>query len=709
MSGKKEAAPVSSLTDLLQQVLKNPQLANTLPVTKLEQMIIYANQHYEMGTPVIPDSLYDYLRYTVLPERAPKSPILQEDLGGQVGLEVTKDRVRLPYWMGSMSKIKPGTGELEKWKAKYQGPYFISGKLDGISALLVVTDKDARLYSRGNGVIGTDLTPMLEPLGLMPSIHKIQHKLTRSTLAVRGELVMKKATFQDKYSQDYANARNLVAGTMNAKHPNAEVVSDIDLVLYEMIEPNEKVSVQFRILNQFGLHTPLHTLKADISDEILSQVLLQFRERSPYEIDGIVVVDDQKHPRNQSGNPKYAFAFKMILAEQHAETTVLQVEWNASKDGVLKPRIKVEPVRLSGATIRYVTGFNGKFIQDNRIGPGAVIKVIRSGDVIPHIMGVVHPAAQPQMPDEDYSWSPTGVEVILAHKSDDPAVRLQQIVNFFHKVDAKNVSKGILSKLFAEGADTIPKILDLSVADLESKEGIKHTLAEKIYHSMHQAVRGADLLTLMVASNRLGRGLGGKKLKLLLVKYPDILHTHPEEDDEWVKEIITINGFSDKTAQLFVDHFPFFMEFLQTLAPYIDPAILLPQAAAPVSLPPPSPPKSPKAAKAGESASARKKTAKKATGVAAAAVAPQTSGAARAGKMAGHTVVMTQYRDKGLQDWIQKEGGEVDDNISRKTTIVIAKDLSKKTGKLAKAFEKQQQGQHIAIMTPQQFQDSFQS
>ena len=75
----------------------------------------------------------------------------------------------------------------------------------------------------------------------------------------------------------------------------------------------------------------------------------------------------------------------MVLSDQSAEAKVLDVLWSASKDGFLKPRVKIEEVNIGGAKINYATGFNAKFIQDNKIGLGAVIKIIRSGDVIPKI------------------------------------------------------------------------------------------------------------------------------------------------------------------------------------------------------------------------------------------------------------------------------------------------------------------------------------
>ena len=75
----------------------------------------------------------------------------------------------------------------------------------------------------------------------------------------------------------------------------------------------------------------------------------------------------------------------MVLNEQTANVKVINVEWNASKHGYMIPRIQFESVNIGGAVLSFTTGFNGKYIVDNKIGKGAVLKIIRSGDVIPKV------------------------------------------------------------------------------------------------------------------------------------------------------------------------------------------------------------------------------------------------------------------------------------------------------------------------------------
>ena len=167
-----------------------------------------------------------------------------------------------------------------------------------------------------------------------------------------------------------------------------------------------------------------------LSNQSLSDLLVAWRTNHEYEIDGVICIDDKIYPR-QTGNPAYAFAFKMVLSDQIAEAKVLDVIWTPSKDGYLKPRVQIEPLRLGGVKIEYATGFNAKFIEDNRIGVGALIRLTRSGDVIPHIIAVVQPAEQAQMPLLAYEWNATNVDIMLQNKTDDVTVKEKNITYFF--------------------------------------------------------------------------------------------------------------------------------------------------------------------------------------------------------------------------------------------------------------------------------------
>ena len=101
------------------------------------------------------------------------------------------------------------------------------------------------------------------------------------------------------------------------------------------------------------------------------------------------------------GESKHSFAFKMVLSDQVVEAKVVDVLWTPSKDGYLKPRIRMEPVHICGVKIEYATAFNAAFVEKHCIAL-AIVRMVRSGDVIPYIMDVIVPSNEPKMPSEPY-------------------------------------------------------------------------------------------------------------------------------------------------------------------------------------------------------------------------------------------------------------------------------------------------------------------
>ena len=127
----------------------------------------------------------------------------------------------------------------------------------------------------------------------------------------------------------------------------------------------------------------------------------------------------------------------MLFNDQVVEATVKEVTWGKSKDKYLKPRIKIDPpIKLGGVTITFATAFNAKYVCDNKLGPGAKIKITRSGDVIPYITSIVKKASKPQMPSEKYYWNETETDIIL-DSDDDLEVKIKKISYFFKILKAK--------------------------------------------------------------------------------------------------------------------------------------------------------------------------------------------------------------------------------------------------------------------------------
>jgi NAD-dependent DNA ligase len=622
----------------------------------LESMIQAANNiYYNTKQTLMTDNEYDILR-TYVENKYPKNIVLK-----QVGAPITstnkKDKVILPYQMPSMDKIKPDTNALQIWSQKYKGPYVISCKLDGVSGMYSLEGSSPKLYTRGDGKVGQDITHLLPALNL-PTLTATQTNKV-GKMVIRGEFILPKKVFEEKYKDTFANPRNLVSGIINSKNIDIKA-KDLHFVAYEIISPPMKPSTQLLLLENLGFEVVKYIIEPKLTNELLSAILLNWRNNYSYEIDGIIVSDDDVYERKE-GNPDHAFAFKMVISDQIAEAKVVDVIWTPSKSGYLKPRVRIEPIKIGGVTIEYATGFNGNFIETNKIGIGALIQLTRSGDVIPHIISVITPAEKAKMPDMPYVWNDTHVDVVLENVKEDQTVIQKNITDFFKGIEVDSLSLGNVKRIMDAGFDSVAKILKMKKTDFEKVEGFQKKMVDKIYDGIQSQIIKASLLDIMVASNLFGRGLGEKKLKPILETYPNILESK-ESSQEKIEMLMKINGIGRENAKSFVENIHNFMEFLketklenklhsQTTFSFI----LQPQDEIDSSH-----------------------------------------------VLYNKHIIMSKVRDKKIIEELKKVGGILDDNIGKNTFVLIVKsheDESNKT-KYAKTHG-------IPIMTPEEFSATY--
>lgn len=621
--------------------------ARNVPIAKLVDLLKSANEaYYNTDTQLLSDEAYDAIR-DILQERDPNNKLLKE-----VGAEIAdKNKVKLPYWMGSMTKIKKDDGNLSKWKTTYKGPYVISDKLDGISGLIVY-DKSSKLdiYSRGNGSEGSNLNHLIPHLDIPKNIKDIKDKIV-----VRGEFVITKARFaQINTEGKYTNARSYVAGIINHKTVYPDLIKTINFVAYELIHPWTKSSDQMTVLKSYGFNVVYHvetTVSTTLNDKYLSELYLERISNSDYEIDGLIVTDNNQHVRNTEDNPKYSRAFKMD--RDMFETKVTGIEWNASKDGLLKPVIIYDPVVISGNTHTRATANNARFLIDNMIGIGAIIKIVRSNEVLPKIVSVVKPSTQDKlvMPEENYKWNDNQVEFVLTDKNSNDTVNIKRLVRFFATLEIDNISEGVITQLYNAGYKTIDSIIKATPEELNEIDRIGNRLAEKLVNNIHKVVdKPIKLETLMTASNIFENGFAEKKLKSVVETYPDLLNNFPT-----LEEIIALPGWNTKTATPFVAKLPEFKTFMNN-HPYF-------------------------------------KVAKKAVNT-----NINTGDVVITG-----TFVFSGFRDKDLEYSIEGRGGHVSTSVSKNTTAVIVPNVT--VGDSSKVTKAKELG--IKIMTPDEFKKAY--
>lgn len=615
--------------------------SKTFTVTEIVKILKkLSDVYYNTEENLVPDVVYDDLK-ELLEKKDFENPFLSE-----VGAPIkgTKEKVKLPFGMGSLTKIKPETGDLEKWEKKYKGPFIISDKLDGVSAQLYKDKKgNTFLYTRGNGTEGQDISHLI-PYFVDKDILNDLEKET----SVRGELIMSKANFE-KVSSYMKNSRNAVAGLVNSKTVDAKIAKLTEFITYSVLSPKMKQSKQIKTLEDYGFKVVTNTKMTKMTNDKLKEYLMKRKEKTDYEMDGIVCVDDSGVYEQTDAYPDHAFAFKMMLDNQVAIAEVVEVEWNVSKNWLIKPRVKIVPVDLTGTTVTYATGHNAKFISDSKLGPGAKIKIVRSGDVIPYILEIIKGAKTAQMPSFKYKWNETEVDII-ADKNDKTAaktVNLKLLVHFFSTMGVKYLAEGILSKFVDTGIDSVAKILKAKPKDFKDIEGLGDKSIKKIYDEISRAFNEVELPIFMYASHEFGRGMGSRVLEDVLAIHPQILmETNTEK--ELFEKIQKVPNFAEKRAKLFVENFMNFKKFYEEIGKIID--LTRFEIINTDNLDSDS-----------DNDSEDKLFAKQ-------------------------KIVFTQVRDTDIEKFIKKNGGQVMSDVSSNTTILIHKDgadISK--GKLQKA------------------------
>ena len=600
---------------------------NTETLEKLHQIKLYADdKYYNTGeSSGFSDYQYDMLKETLL-RRDPEYVV---PIGARI--REGENRVELPYNMGSMSKYKPeDIRELAQWILENRADqYIVEDKLDGVSCLMIVTNGKIKLYTRGDGIVGADISYLTQYFSTIP-------KNLREDIAIRGELIMKEKTFKQKFANQYANPRNMVAGRLGAKTVR-EGLKDIDFVAYEIVGNSlmPSPSEQLEYLDQLGFTVVRHELIDSITIEGLVELLVRFKDTSEYEIDGIIVQPNEAYERNTSGNPDYAFAFKMRLGSNLIETTVMEVEWNISKWGMLKPRVRIEPVSLGGVTITYTTGFNGKYIFDNNIGTRAVIRITRSGDVIPYIVEVVTPADEPDMPNIPYTWNETGVDIYTYEHGEVMCVKL--ISSFFSKLGIKHVSEATVKKMYDHGFNSLLKMISATEEQLKEIDSFGERLAERTYTNIHNGLKDISIPLVLGASGVFGFGLGRKRIDELMIAVPNILTLYKEiSPSEFLERVMTVEGFSDKSAQRIVDNIKWADKFITELGSFA--------------------------------------TFKDVTKV--------------SDNLRGMKFVFSGFRDKNLEEAVVERGGKVTTSVSSNTTgLVVVSKEGNPTGKIKKAID----------------------
>lgn len=608
----------------------------------LKKLKQYSHQYYN-EQPTISDEIFDSLVeiYKILSKKEYTSI-------GSLPPSSDVKNVQLPVFMPSLNKIKDDKA-LSLWYSKKNennsNEYIITNKIDGMSCLIVKYANDIKLYTRGNGKMGTDITQYKKYLDLPILPQHIENVI------IRGEFVLSKNKFNEKYPNSIS-ARNTLVGIINSKKIDKQRIqqlSHVQFVAYELIVCNNEYfcpSKQMELLKDMLYIVPEpQTIYSILNKNELTEIYKRRKATCEYDIDGLVLSKNLQ-PCNikdrKEENPKNTIAFKVM--GDTVQAIVKNIEWNASKHGILKPVVIIDPVNLSGGNLSRLTAFNAKFVLDNNLGINSIITIIRSGEVIPYIVSVDKSTTALFPEDKEYIWNETKVDIKLVNN--DIEVTKKRIESFFKKLEAKYIGPGIVKNLVENGYDTLSAIISLKPGDISKLQGFGEKGSIKIYSSIQQSIQDKKISVLMDASGLFGIGIGEKKIKIITDLLPNILEN---TDDDLLREVVHSSGMK-KLAPQFINGLQLFKKWLHD-----HPEIIV---------------------------SSNK-------------VKPLIELNEKSSKFNNKKFLFTGKRNKQLEEEIQNKGGIISKNLTNDIDYLIVPDHEYTSSKVVKANE----SDHIKILT----------
>lgn len=452
-----------------------------LSVKELEAAVRHHNElYFAKHRPEIADEEFDRLVET-LKKKRPDSPVLRE-VGSDVGASGAKT-FRHKVLMLSLDKCY-NEEDLLHWAEKFSGDVIASPKIDGCAvALHYGGSGELKLAAtRGSGVEGEVITANAR------FVRTIPQKIALKNVEVRGEIYMPLSVFK-RYAGEFANPRNLAAGAIKQKDPCKTGKYRLAFFAYNLLGARLKTEEAKRkrlAQNKFEVVEWKKISKSEMQKAF--DQLYAKRLRQDYETDGVVYktndVAEQERLGATAHHPRYAIAYK--FQGDSGETVLKDVLWSVSRSGVITPVGLVEPVVLSGATVRRVSLHNYGLAKKMGLTIPAKVLMVRRGGVIPYLEKVIEGKGKALAAPRRCPSCGSAVEVrddfLYCTSPKRCAVSAIGMLDHFVKVAGiDGFGKKHLQQLFENGLVEDPAdFYELKVEDLLPLERMGETLAKKL-------------------------------------------------------------------------------------------------------------------------------------------------------------------------------------------------------------------------------------
>ncbi len=405
------------------------------------------NRAYRAGHPQISDHEYDQLvealrqidpTHPFLHQVEPEAFTLKREVSHPAPMLSTEKAYRKDQLARFLSRIQKKADELGIADISFE----VTPKLDGLAG----RDDGQILASRGNGRVGYDISHVFDR-GVVPIGGRGQGV---------GEIVIQSSYFLTHMADNFEHPRNMVVGIAMA-----------DTVNEAALQALNDHAVHFVPYGQLpSWHGSAEDLLAHID-----RITTDLAQNIDYPIDGMVAAVNDETLRTALGATEHHYRWQIAIKTrgETALTRVCDITWQVGRTGNVTPVLTVDPVSLSGATIRRVTGHNAGMIERLRIGPGAEIEIIRSGEVIPKLEKVIRPSSEVALP----THCPTCDRALVRQndflKCDNPQchAQIERHISHWFKTLGNADWFGIktIQKLVAGGFDSLQKIYSMAESD----------------------------------------------------------------------------------------------------------------------------------------------------------------------------------------------------------------------------------------------------
>lgn len=495
-----------------------------IDIDQLAARLEELNRAYREGRPLVDDDTYDRL-VEQLRALDPQHVFLQAVEGEQF---TGRREIRHPVPMLSTEKAYTAE-QLERFvqrvhkEARQIGidtlEFKVTAKLDGLAG----RDDGEVLVSRGNGLVGYDISNAFDR-GVVPVGGRGQGL---------GEIVVVQSYFEAHLADKFEHPRNMVVGIVTADTLNEDAREAINQGMVRFVP---------------YIHLPTWVGDGDrlfLDIEVISDLVMA---EVDYPMDGAVVEVLDERVKGHMGATAHHFRWQIAVKRkgETAQTTVQGIQWQVGRTGNVTPVMEVEPVLLSGATIRRVTAHHAGMINKLGIGIGARIEIIRSGEVIPKLEQVITPAAAIEFPkgcpacEQELTWEGDFLKCL------NPGCIAQtqrRITHWFHILgNADWFGFKTVEKLVDNGFDRLEKIYAMAEDDFVSL-GFgpvqSRNLAQALSQSRTKPVEDWRFLAAMGLPHL---GLGDSRKLLEQVDLDQVFDLKAEE-------IAAIKGFGEEKSR----------------------------------------------------------------------------------------------------------------------------------------------------------------